>query len=221
VVPGAVLLDAGGVLLLPNPWAVTSVLRAAGGVLDIAGVRRAHYAGIAAMDAAGTHDWGIYHRVLGAAAQVSDERLADALSGLDALFSAPVPALWNVVPDGVLDQLRALEATSVKIAVVSNADGLVEDTLRRCDIHVDIVIDSTVVGYTKPQPEIFGFALEKLGVSPANAVHVGDMASADVDGAHAAGVRPLHLDPFGDCPYPAGHHEHVRSLADVVIIAAG
>ena len=219
--PEAVLLDAGGVLLLPNPWAVASVLRAAGGMIDIADVRRAHYAGIAAMDAARSHDWGIYHRVIGTAARVSDQRFVDALAGLDALFAAPVPTLWNVVPDGVLDQLRALEATGAKIAVVSNADGLVEVTLHRCDIHVDVVIDSTVVGYTKPQPEIFGFALEKLGVAPANAVHVGDMASADVDGAHAAGVRPLHLDPFGDCPYPVGHHEHVWSLADVAAIAAG
>ena len=58
-------------------------------------------------------------------------------------------------------------------------------------------------------------------MAAADAVHVGDMASADVDGAHAAGVRPLHMDPFGDCPYPAGHHEHVRSLGDVVAIAGG
>jgi putative hydrolase of the HAD superfamily len=58
-------------------------------------------------------------------------------------------------------------------------------------------------------------------VAASDAVHVGDMASADVDGAHAAGIRPLHLDPFADCPYPAGHHEHVRTLAEVVVIAAG
>jgi putative hydrolase of the HAD superfamily len=214
--PQAVLLDAGGVLLLPNPWAVASVLRAAGAVIDLATIRRAHYAGVAAMDTARSRDWGIYHRVISAAAQVSDERFDDALAGLNALFTSPVPALWNVVPDGVLDQLRALEATGAKIAVVSNADGLVETTLRRCGVHVDVVIDSTVVGYSKPQPEIFGLALDKLGVAPANAVHVGDMVSADVEGAHAAGVRPLHLDPFDDCTDPAGHHEHVHSLVDVV-----
>ena len=117
--------------------------------------------------------------------------------------------------------LRDLAATGVAIAVVSNADGLVEATLRRCEIPFDVVIDSTVVGFSKPQPEIFRFALEKLNIEAGDAVHVGDMASADVDGAHAAGVRPLHLDPFGDCPYPVGHHEHVRSLGDVVAIAAG
>jgi putative hydrolase of the HAD superfamily len=33
-------------------------------------------------------------------------------------------------------------------------------------------------------------------------------------------VRPLHLDPFGDCPYPGDHHEHVASLADVAEFVA-
>jgi len=219
--PQAVLLDAGGVLLLPNPWVVSAVLRAAGGAMDPDAVPRAHYAGVAAMDARKTTDWSYYHRVFVRLASVPTARIDDALAGLAALFRAPVHSAWNVVPAGVIDQLRDLAATGVAIAVVSNADGLVEATLRRCEIAFDVVIDSTIVGFAKPQPEIFGFALEKLNVAAADAVHVGDMASADVDGAHAAGVRPLHLDPFGDCPYPAGHHEHVRSLADVVALAAG
>ncbi len=217
--PEAVLLDAGGVLLLPNPWVVAAVLRTAGGSTDAATVRRAHYAGVAAMDAAGSKDWQHYYAVQAQYASVPPERMDDAMAGLAALFSAPVPSLWNVVPDGVLDQLRDLAATGVAIAVVSNADGLVEATLRRCEVPVDVVIDSTVVGYAKPRPEIFGFALERLRVEPANAVHVGDMVLADVDGAHAAGLRPLHLDPFGDCGSAPGHHEHIRSLEEVVELA--
>jgi putative hydrolase of the HAD superfamily len=219
--PEAVLLDAGGVLLLPNPWVVAAVLRAAGGSLDPGVVPRAHYAAVAAMDARKTTDWRHYHRVFVRFAAVPDAGVDDAMAGLAELFGSPVPSTWNVVPKGVVEHLHALTATGVAIGVVSNADGLVEATLRRCEIPFDVVIDSTVVGYAKPQPEIFSLALDKLNVAAANAVHVGDMASADVDGAHAAGVRPLHLDPFGDCPYPRGHHDHVRSLADVVTIASG
>jgi putative hydrolase of the HAD superfamily len=218
--PEAVLLDAGGVLVLPNPWTVAAVLRAAGGTIDIGEVHRLHYAATAAMDAERDLDWDRYHRVFVRHARVPQDRFDDALAAIGDLFTAPAASLWNVVPDGVVEQLRDLAATGVAIAVVSNADGTVESVLRRCEIHVDIVIDSTVVGYAKPQPEIFGLALEKLNVSPDKAVHVGDTAWADVDGAHAAGVRPLHLDPFGDCPDAAGHHEHVRSLADVVAIAS-
>ena len=220
VAPRAVLLDAGGVLLLPNPWVVSAVLRAAGGAMDPDAVPRAHYAGVAAMDARKTTDWSYYHRVFVRFAGVPSARIDDALAGMAALFRSPVPTTWNIVPTGVIEALRDLAATGVAIAVVSNADGLVESTLRRCEIPFDVVIDSTIVGFAKPEPEIFALALEKLNVAATDAVHVGDMASADVDGAHAAGVRPLHLDPFGDCPYPAGHHEHVRTLADVVAIAA-
>ncbi len=219
--PQAILLDAGGVLLLPDPWVVAGILRAAGGSLDPAVVPRAHYAGVAAMDARRSTDWTVYNRVLVRFADVPLARTDDALAGLSEFFRSPVAGVWNVVPEGVVEHLRDLAATGVAIGVVSNADGEVEAALRRCGIPFDVVIDSTVVGYAKPAPEIFGFALDRLNVAPADAVHVGDMASADVDGAHAAGVRPLHLDPFGDCAYPAGHHDHVRSLAEVVAIATG
>lgn len=220
-VPEAVLLDAGGVLVLPNPWAVATVLRAAGGAIELADVHRLHYAATAAMDAARDRDWKHYNRVFVRHAGIDESRVDDVGGILEGLFLAPAMSLWNVVPEGVVEHLRELAATGVAIAVVSNSDGTIESVLRRCEIPFDIVIDSAVVGYAKPQPEIFGFALEKLNVAPENAVHVGDTAWADVDGAHAAFVRPLHLDPYGDCPDPPGHHEHVRSLADVVAIAAG
>lgn len=218
--PEAVLLDAGGVLVLPNPWSVAAVLRAAGGTIDVGHVHRLHYAATAAMDAERDLDWARYHDVFVRHARVPADRVDDALAAISDLYTAPAATLWNVVPDGVVEQLRDLVATGVAIAVVSNADGTVESVLRRCDIHVDIVIDSSVVGYAKPQPEIFRLALAKLNVPPDKAVHVGDTAWADVDGAHAAGVRPLHLDPFGDCRDAAGHHDHVRSLADVVALAS-
>jgi putative hydrolase of the HAD superfamily len=220
-VPEAVLLDAGGVLVLPNPWVVATVLRAAGGSIELDDVHRLHYAATAAMDSTRDRDWVHYNRVFVRHAGIEESQVERVAEILESLYVAPAMSLWNVVPDGVVEQLRDLAATGVAIAVVSNSDGTVESVLRRCDIPFDIVIDSTVVGFAKPQPEIFGFALEKLNVAPENAVHVGDTAWADVDGAHAAGVRPLHLDPYGDCPDPHGHHEHVRSLADVVAIAAG
>jgi putative hydrolase of the HAD superfamily len=219
--PEAVLLDAGGVLLLPNPWAVAAVIRAAGGSIEPGTVRRAHYAATAAMDARKDRDWGRYNNVFARAGGVPEARLADFLGAINDLYTAPAGTLWNTVPEGVVEQLQALAETGVAIAVVSNSDGSVEAALQKCGISFDIVIDSTVVGYAKPEPEIFRLALDKLNVAPANAVHVGDTAWADVDGAHAAGVRPLHMDPFGDCPYPTGHHEHVTSLAEVVAMAGG
>jgi putative hydrolase of the HAD superfamily len=89
-------------------------------------------------------------------------------------------------------------------------------------IEVGIVVDSGVVGVSKPDPRIFGLALDALGVPAASSgtvVHVGDSLRYDVTGALAAGVRPLHLDPYGFCPAPGGH-EHLRRLDEIVPLVA-
>ncbi len=77
------------------------------------------------------------------------------------------------------------------------------------------MLDSHLVGAAKPDPAIFTLALDGLGLDAEQVVHIGDTRFADVAGARAAGIRPLHVDPYGDCGRPAGH-EHVRSLADAV-----
>ena len=85
-----------------------------------------------------------------------------------------------------------------------------------------MVIDSAVVGVSKPDPAIFALALDALGlpdVERSTVVHVGDSLRYDVTGALAAGVRPIHLDPHGYCPAPVGH-EHIRRLDEIVALAA-
>ena len=57
----------------------------------------------------------------------------------------------------------------------------------------DAVVYSAAVGVEKPDPRIFLHALERLGVEPEDAVHVGDSAREDVEGALAAGMEALHL----------------------------
>ena len=87
-------------------------------------------------------------------------------------------------------------------------------------IPVGVVLDSAVVGVAKPDPAIFGIALEALDLpADGTVVHVGDSLRYDVAGAQAAGLRPVHMDPYGFCPAPGGH-QHVRSLAEVAALAA-
>jgi putative hydrolase of the HAD superfamily len=88
---------------------------------------------------------------------------------------------------------------------------------------VGVVLDSAVVGVSKPDPRIFALALDALGVpqsASGTVVHVGDSLRYDVTGAIAAGVRPLHLDPYGFCPAPDGH-EHIRRLDQIPALLAG
>jgi putative hydrolase of the HAD superfamily len=79
---------------------------------------------------------------------------------------------------------------------------------------VEVILDSTIVGIAKPDPRIFDLALDALGVAPDHAIHVGDTPGADVDGARAADVHPVLVDPYD-------FHAHldvdrVASLPDVV-----
>lgn len=58
---------------------------------------------------------------------------------------------------------------------------------------LDALAISHDLGVRKPRPEIFAAALDALGVSPAEAIHVGDSLDADVLGAAAAGLRTVWI----------------------------
>jgi putative hydrolase of the HAD superfamily len=148
------------------------------------------------------------------------------------------------------DALRGIAALGLPVGIVSNSTGEVAQALRQLEVcyapgedagatggvpaatgvpgtapggvEVGVVIDSAVVGVSKPDPAIFALALDALGMPAADrstVVHVGDSLRYDVAGAIAAGVRPVHLDPHGFCPAPDGH-EHIRRLDEIVSLAA-
>jgi len=225
----AVFLDIGGVFHLPSHALVTAALRRAGVEADEALLDRAHYAGVAALEEwPGGDDgiWTAYERAYVESLGAPAECVPDAVAELDVAFRAP--GIWGRLAPGSLDGLRALHATGVVLAVVSNSDGTLEGRLREegiCQVGpgrgvpMTIVIDSGVVGVAKPDPAIFRIALDACGVAPERALHVGDTVGADIDGALAAGVRPLHLDPYGYCRDDS--HVHIAELAAVAAALGG
>jgi putative hydrolase of the HAD superfamily len=56
---------------------------------------------------------------------------------------------------------------------------------------LDVIVFSEEVGFRKPQPEIFLYALEQLGVEPENAMFVGDRLDTDVQGAAQVGMATV------------------------------
>jgi putative hydrolase of the HAD superfamily len=220
----AVLVDVGGVLVLPDHDRIVGAFARAGVRVDPGLLDRAHYAGVAALTefTEGDRDvWVAYNRAYARACVTPEDAVDEAVEHL--LNEFATGEVWSRTVPGSVDALREMGALGVRLAIVSNADGNAEQRLRDdavCQVGpgggapVDAIFDSTVVGIAKPDPRIFDLALEALSVPAARAIHVGDTPGADVDGAHAAGVHPVLVDPYDF--HPDLDVERVGSLADVV-----
>ena len=120
----------------------------------------------------------------------------------------------ELYPD-VTPTLTRLEKDGYSMGLVSNAPPDTGRTVEALGLSrfLDSVVISGVVGYSKPNPEIFRIALKEVGALPAEAVHVGDLYDADIVGARNAGIRGLLIDREStsrdlDCPC-------LRSLQEV------
>lgn len=100
---------------------------------------------------------------------------------------------WTAYEDTV-PVLTELRRRGVRTAVVSNIGFDLTPVLERTGLAplVDAVLMSYAVGSVKPDPGIFGRALQLLGDEPEDALMVGD-SWRDDGGAAALGVRTLVL----------------------------
>lgn len=82
--------------------------------------------------------------------------------------------------------------------MVSNSEGTVEALLTTVGLrgYLDAVVDSWVVGVAKPDPGIFRIALAEISTRAEDAVMIGDTPSTDIDGAAAAGILAVLVDPL-------------------------
>jgi len=67
----------------------------------------------------------------------------------------------------------------------------------RLDRYVQHLVVSGSVGYEKPDRRIFEHALWLAGVSPAEAIFVGDRLDVDIAGAQGAGMRAVWFNHWG------------------------
>lgn len=120
--------------------------------------------------------------------------------------------------------LLARLAGRFRLAVVSNFDytptalGILESA--GVAALFDAIVVSDEVGWRKPRREIFDVALGRLGVTPAEALFVGDRADIDVAGAQAIGMPVAWINRDAE-PLPPGAKPpdfEIRDLAELEAI---
>ena len=130
-------------------------------------------------------------------------------------------ANWHVFPD-VGPALAALQERGLVVGAVSNWVWQLPELLHALDLvkQFDFIAASSRVGFEKPHPEIFQWALDQAKVRPEEAVHVGDHLDADVAGAQGVGIQAVLIDRrerFTDADVPEDV-PLIRTLTELIPI---
>jgi FMN phosphatase YigB (HAD superfamily) len=153
--------------------------------------------------------WWTFHTHLLEELKLLEDGLRDVL-----VENTQRSANWDVMPPGTREALERIRG-DYSTAVISNADGKIEDVLRRCSIAdcFDSITDSGIVGQEKPHPAIFQAALLAMQAKAAASVYVGDVYSVDYVGARNTGMQAILFDVAG--AYRNRGVARVESLAEL------
>jgi putative hydrolase of the HAD superfamily len=133
----------------------------------------------------------LIHRSI-VAVGIAEERARELVPIVRSRFIDPTRG-WRLFED-TLPALRATRAGGWSNVVVSNhvPELPVLVTGLGLDDELDAVFSSALIGYEKPHPEAFRYALRECG-NPTAVWMVGDNPHADVAGAEAIGLRAVHV----------------------------
>jgi putative hydrolase of the HAD superfamily len=111
---------------------------------------------------------------------------------------------WALYPE-VTATLALLKERGLILDVISNFDSRLHRILAGLGIaeQFDAIWVSSAVGHAKPDPRIFQAALQKHGLAPAEAVHIGDSETHDIRGASSAGLKAILVDRSGQDSSPS------------------
>ena len=133
--------------------------------------------------------WGRVLETLGHGAPA-----ADRAATLDWLVATDV-ASWTAYREETWALARAFRAGGRRTAFLSNGVPEVIARLRAeraLDACFDVVVVSSAVGLTKPDPRIYTLCLERLGTVPERTLFVDDRAE-NIEAAARLGIRTLHF----------------------------
>lgn len=128
------------------------------------------------------------------------------------------PARW-VADAEALPTLSALRERGLTLGVISNFDYRLYRILDGLGLSrwFDSITISSEAGYAKPSPRLFEIVLEQHGLTPAEAIHVGDSEHLDLAGASAAGMAAVLINrKLGEQVSIADRTARVSSLSAAI-----
>jgi HAD superfamily hydrolase (TIGR01549 family) len=132
---------------------------------------------------------------------------------------------------GVLEVLELFREQQIAVGIITNHSALVrKEIVHTLGNYVSSIVISDEVGVEKPNPAVFAYAAQSLGLMPIECAHIGDDLEIDAVGAQhhggfAAGIwlNPVEKRP---CPYRRnglwvvkGLHEAFELLTGVFLTA--
>ena len=238
----AVVFDIGGVFLIPHHDPVREAIATVGVAVepDEAAFHRAHHLAVRAIaeevlagdlqpDEGTTDLWLTYDNAYFAEVGVSADQLDAASRARRTQRAFPVNEVWTypLVDNVAAFHRLAAMRTDLELAIVSNNDGTAVEQMHTygvCQVgpgplpSIRILVDSGVIGVSKPDPAIFAPVLDLLGGDPARMLYVGDTYQSDVIGARAAGLQVVQLDPYD--LHSDFDHPRIADVAELVEILA-
>jgi len=193
----AIFFDVGNTLLFPNRERIHAPLAERGFVPDADLLRdlecrtKNQFDGMMTNNGNTDHSfWWMFYSQLLSEIRLKDDAVRDQL-----VASIRNSSNWDMIRPGTAEQLHKI-GERYQIAVISNADGKIEDVLQRCGIAscFRTITDSGLVGYEKPHPQIFRQALKSMNAAPGESLYVGDVYSVDYLGATGAGMQAVLMD---------------------------
>ena len=132
----------------------------------------------------------------------------------------PIRRVFNAAP-GAHETVRRVREGGYLVGLVSNtfmiSKALEEDLQAAGMLDLfDARVWSCDVGYAKPHPIIFRVALDRLGVTAAETMFVGDLIEVDIKGAKGLGMTTVLKVPDGRLPPGRYRPDHViRRITEV------
>jgi 2-haloalkanoic acid dehalogenase type II len=115
--------------------------------------------------------------------------------------------------------LNRLKQMGVRLGLVSNAyEEDIDAILNKAGLEkslFDVVVGVNTIRKGKPQPDIFRYALGKLGVKPEETLFVGDHVDNDYRGAKAVGMHALLIERDDKSTDGTSDLERVKNLHEI------